>query len=202
MDQPVDIFQGWPVIPSEAVPPGQVRVGGWDGEPPRAIYAHPTVIYGMRIVQAEPERRTFDPWVMEVASLMWQQDLIDRAAARAERNLDQLMRRQDMQRLLRMEADELRADLWQAMMAHHPGVEHLWTRDMLRRTATCRTCSHSITDEMAARLGMELGDDYGQPRGRLSILVDDEWHEVKGVGELSVQFEVDTSAFDRGMGAR
>ena len=200
MDRPVDIFQGWPVIPSEAVPPGQVRVGGWDGDPPRAVYAHPTVVYGMRIVQAEPERRTFDPWVMEVASLMWQQDLIDRAAERAERRLDQLMRQQDMQRLLRMEADELRDDLWRGMMDRHPGIEHTWRRDLLRLTATCEACGVALTYEMAARLGIEL--ETGRPRGHLSILVGDEWHEVKGVGELSVQFEVDTSAFDRAMGAR
>ena len=148
--EPMEMYAGQVVLADDEIEPGTVlRDGG-------VILAHPTVIYGLRIVQAEPERRAFDPWVMGVASLMWQEDRIEQAAYQAERRLDHLMARQDLRRAQRAEYQRMAVALENTRLFVHKGKRHRWERDPLRATATCPGCGITITEEFAAYLRLEL----------------------------------------------
>jgi len=170
----LDVFTGWPVYADESLPPGTVqRERG-------AIYAHPTVIYAFRIVQVEHDLRTFDPWVMELASIVWQEERIQAAADAAVRRLSEIMRQQDLRRGLRMDPEAKRAELHDRMLDWHPGVEHTWTRDLLRLTVTCQECGGIATYEQMHRMGAAIPD----------------------VWRAAVDSPVVTAAFERAMGAR
>lgn len=186
-----ETFMGLPVIVSEEPPPGHVMVirERRNGESQQTVIMHPTLAYAFRLVTKDLDRRVADPSVMIQASIQWQAEVIERNASRAVGRLALLSLQQDQRRLQRVRDQEVARRLRNAREFIHRGRQHRWTRNRMRRTATCHGCGLAITEESAERLGVELGNDYGDQRPSLSIMVDGEWHEVKGIRNLSFNRE-------------
>lgn len=181
----MESLYGVPVVVEEMLEPGASMILGNNARGDLRVFVHPTVAYAMEAAAEAGElERMHDPEVMVAASIRWQADVIERRARNALTNIDALMARQDWVREQRRNDALLATRLEHLRLFVHHGRQHRWTRDMLRRTATCAGCKIGITEESAYRLGIELGDDYGKPTGRLSILVGDEWHEVKGITQV------------------
>lgn len=193
---------GIPFQVSRSLEPGELRearLPDFLGGDRVAVFAHPTVVYALQIAHGfyDGLDSYLDPAVQIAASLTWQREEIERNAEWAERHLDIVMQQQDQRRAIRADAERIAALLSSAAALFHEGEPHHWRLDHLRQLLICTGCKHVVTTEMAVRLGIDI------PKGpQLQVLVDGEWQDVKGIGEASIQFEVDTSAFERGLGAR